>query len=165
MRFLYEWESFRPIAQIDHIPNQTNLLLRYTDRGPIQKELLAIQNQFQHMKDFSFYTDGSLVELGNEMISMSLAFMQVDCRSPEIKFRATFELWPNSTRVEIAAILTVLLVVPRNAKLFIYTDSENTIKHMDKQTTICNARHLFKENNNLSWKIIREIININNLDL
>jgi hypothetical protein len=59
----------------------------------------------------------------------------------------------------------VLLVVPRNAKLFIYTDSENTIKHMDKQTTICNARHLFKENNNLSWKIIREIININNLDL
>jgi hypothetical protein len=60
----------------------------------------------------------------------------------------------------------VLLVVPRNAKLFIYTDSENTIKHMmDKQTTICNARHLFKENNNLSWEIIREIININNLDL
>ena len=43
------------------------------------------------------------------------------------KFNAKTKGWPSSTRAEIIAILTTLLVVKKHSVVNIYTDSKNTI--------------------------------------
>jgi exonuclease III/ribonuclease HI len=170
MEFFYKKRPFLDInidntSDINNLPNidSNNLLIKFTERGPIQKELYLIQSQLTDEKELHFYTDGSVIDLGKESMSMSFALIQTHPRAPSVNFKALLENWPSSTRAETAAIATSLLLVPKNCYVKIFLDSQAAINHFYNNLMINSPREFFKENNNLIWEIIREVIKCNNL--
>ena len=149
--------------QIDHdnFTYKHNLLERFIERGPIQKELHAIQHSFRNTTHLDFYTDGSVIDIGKMSMSMSLAFYQNRYATPEAKFKATLERFPSLTKAETAAVLAALLTTPENCKVNIFTDSKVTMDHYAHNYS--STRLFFKEENNIIWAMIREIIKENNL--
>ncbi|POG77078.1 hypothetical protein GLOIN_2v1550909, partial [Rhizophagus irregularis DAOM 181602=DAOM 197198] len=67
--------------------------------------------------------------------------------------------WPSSTRAEIMAVLTCLIVCPPNSLINIFTDSQCTI---DTFTSLSNykitPRRKQKINNIILWQAIQQII-------
>ena len=58
---------------------------------------------------------------------MGISWIQIENEMEIHKFNAKTKGWPSSTRAEIIAILTMLLVVKKHSVVNIYTDSKNTI--------------------------------------
>ena len=76
---------------IDIFHPKENFIEKFIERGPIQKELHAIQHSFQEATTLKFYTDGSVIDIGKESMSMSLAFYQTHWQSPSSTFAATLD--------------------------------------------------------------------------
>ena len=90
-------------------------------------------------------------------MSVSCAFIQTDNSFPQSKFVATLERFPSSTRAESFAILAALLTAPSGCHVDIYTDSSAVI-HLSSHSS-STTRSFFKDNNNIIWSMIRELIN------
>ena len=83
-------------------------------------------------------------------------------------FLTGIQNWSSSTRVEITAITIVLLIIPLNNKVIIYTDNQNSIDIFNRLTKInpkLTQKKWIKENNWSLWLIIIDIIKKRNLDL
>src|SRR6266540_140085 len=84
-----------------------------------------------------------------------------------IEFSASAILWPSSTKAEILAILTALLVVPVKAQVTIYSDSAATIAGLDKIDELMNLsiRKRAKIPNYQLWMTIAHLIDIKQLSI
>jgi hypothetical protein len=88
MLFLYNQIPFeRPQCPSSTIDLQNNILLKYTYKGPIQKELHRLQHLIANSTQLEFYTDGSVFDLGTDTTSASFAFVQTHFPSPKIEFK------------------------------------------------------------------------------
>jgi ribonuclease HI len=96
---------------------------------------------------------------------MTFGFTQTDHHSEQRSFFASIENWPSSTRAELAAILSALLVVPMTCQVTIITDCLSVIEHYNEFSSLPNIspRYIFKEANNILWICLREIISLMNL--
>ena len=133
------------INNITTLDKEEKLLIRFTEKGPIQKELYLNQCQLINAKELHFYTDGSVIDLGKESMSMSFAILQTHPNAPSIKFKALLENWPSSTRAETVAVVTALLLVPKNCSVKIFIDSQAVIDHFYNNITLHSAQNFFKE--------------------
>jgi ribonuclease HI len=162
MKFFYNFILYKddfvslPLIEI-------NKLLKFTNKGPIQKELFTIQHNLQNATNLEFYTDGSLIDFGKEFMSMGFAFVQTHNSAPKIEFKASLENWPTATRAETAALVAALLVTPVNCNIKIYTDSQSVIDHFKTNINNFSIRSFFRETDNILWEIIREVVKDNNL--
>ena len=84
-----------------------------------------------------------------------------------LSFAHRIENWPSSTRAEIIAILSALVVIPPYSTVKIYTDSQAALQGLE--LILSSSPHLaktrFKKNNQITWSIIEEIINTNYLEV
>src|SRR6266480_3182318 len=76
------------------IIQRDNYIERFIEKGPIQKELYAIQHSFKDATHLQFFTDGSVIDIGKESMSMSLAFVQTHHLSETREFKATLDYFP-----------------------------------------------------------------------
>src|SRR5436190_5201258 len=149
------------VIQSHNTQKPTNLIERYITSSTAVNQLKVIQHSFNTASHLEFYTDGSVINIGQESMSMSLAFVQTNSRYPQTKYNAILERFPSSTRAESFAILAALLTAPLGCYVDIFTDSSAVI-HLSSKTDI-SVRNTFKENNNVLWATIRELMDINNL--
>ncbi|PKY60696.1 hypothetical protein RhiirA4_484672 [Rhizophagus irregularis] len=95
---------------------------------------------------YTFYTDGSLINLGTNEASMGWGWVQIVQDSGFLNSIATYTHgiirdWPSSSCAEAAAIYAALSASPADSVIKIYTDS---------QTAIDGLRH-FKAHSNFYW--------------
>ena len=96
-------------------------------------QLTNLALNFTNASSLTFYTDGSLKNLGLSTVQMRLAWLQTDPLWPLISFHCSFSLHnPSSTLAELLAIIATLLVVPSNSHIQIFTDSSSVISTFDK---------------------------------
>ena len=96
---------------------------------------------------------------------MSFGLIQTHPSSPQVKLSATIDNWPLSLRSELAAILSALLISPKQCDVTIFTDSESIIKHYNECgfNFIPSSRFILKEENKFLWTALRETIIYNEL--
>ncbi|GES73792.1 ribonuclease H-like domain-containing protein [Rhizophagus clarus] len=115
----------------------SDLIHIYFNDNSTRSRLLAILHQLRDSEQVNYtaYTDGSLQHLGSNDVTMTYGFILVDDASNEIRFKSSISHWPSSTRAEIMAVVTTLLVLPRNSHITIHTDSQATINGFHSHIT------------------------------
>ena len=117
--------------------------------------------------DYSFYTDGAL---DNCTLNGGVAWIRVDIvNNEEIeKFFMNIKGEKSSTRLELLAIITVLLVMPPNNQLTIYTDSQAAVlkfNRFKRNFETKSERKLLNEEDLYLWKFILTFLKNNNIDM
>ena len=146
-----------------------NIILQYFEHSSFRCRLLDIQQKLSSFTQLEFYTDGSLINMGTEQLSMTLGFIQTHNNAPYVKFISTIENWPLSNRTELAAIISALMVCPKFSNITIFTDSLSTILHYNKLLSSnfeLQSRKFFNQStNNISWAVLCDIIRLNQLSV
>ena len=153
--------------------NTDNLIIKYVDYGLDRNKLLNIQNQIQQqtlIQPVEFYTDGSLRNFQTDFCEMSFGFILVENNNILHTFTSSTEHYPSLTKAEIYGLLSVVLVIPKNYSIKIYTDSQNIIfgyySHIHNNNFDISPRKFFKISSfNIEWNVIMEIIKSKNLTI
>jgi ribonuclease HI len=96
---------------------------------------------------------------------MSFGLIQTGLDAPNIELSATIDNWPSSTRAEVAAVFSALIISPVNSDIIINTDSETLIRHFNLQPLVPSSRSILKEQDKYLWIAIRETIIRNGLSV
>ena len=83
----------------------------------------------------------------------------------EVEFSAANFGWPSSTKAEVLAILSTILVVPPHSSMKIYTDSKNAITQFEYYKKELSIRRQLKVNNQISWNTITYLLKKYNINL
>jgi len=121
---------------------------------------MNITTNINHLKDIDIYTDGSLLDLGKSSCKMGIGWFIANNNTQKQQFQASIERFPSSTKAEIIAVLTALLVCPKQSNVNIFLDSLSTINTFTKifkDYRLTHARRL-KLPNCWEWVIIEQII-------
>jgi ribonuclease HI len=125
--------------------------------------LLELSHSFSNHDQFTFYTDGSLIGLQTSSCRMGYDWIEPNLN---VTFKGSCILNPSSTKSESYAILTVLLTVPNNSSVNIYTDSQNCIYNYNNfSNLLVSRRKQLNHNNHLLWTFIMAIIKDKSLKL
>ncbi|PKC74478.1 hypothetical protein RhiirA1_449947 [Rhizophagus irregularis] len=110
-------------------------LLTAGDVAASSSVVLSLDSQY------TFYTDGSLINLGTCDVSMGWG-------------------WPSSSRAEAAAIYAALSASPANSVVHIYTDSQSSIEGLKHcfLSDYSDSRLYYKTTNFELWAIIQQLI-------
>ncbi|EXX65814.1 hypothetical protein RirG_011250 [Rhizophagus irregularis DAOM 197198w] len=110
---------------------------------------------------YTFYTDGSLINLGTSDVSMGWSWIQIVKDSGFLNSIATYKWgiihdWPSSSRAEAAAIYAALSAFPANSVIHIYTDLQTSIEALKHCSSFdySNSRLYYKTTNFELWAII-----------
>ncbi len=127
--------------------------------------LKAISSTLSQDNTVQFYTDGSLQRDPNNIDAMGFGWVLVN--NEAIEFSASAVLWPSSTKAEILAVLTALMVILVKAQVTIYSDSATTIAGLDKIDEMMNLsiRKRAKIQNYQLWMTIAHLIDIKRLSI
>jgi ribonuclease HI len=106
--------SSSQIPQIFDTSTSTSLLQNIADNN-------------SHSSELSFYTDGSVIDLGTNQCSMGIGWVQIENSITIHTFQAQTKYWPCSFKAELTAILSAIVTAPRNCFIQIYTDSQSVI--------------------------------------
>ena len=116
-------------------------------------------------QEYEYYTDGSLINenTGEEIEKTRIGTAWIQTKGPEIgqNFGCGVQDWPSSSRAEATAILTALLVTPRESKVIIATDSMNCVTTHRKLSRVdpkLSHKRWLKIKNWSIWSNIIEII-------
>ncbi|PKB99500.1 hypothetical protein RhiirA5_429585 [Rhizophagus irregularis] len=124
----------------------------------IFNEFYILINNLASFTDLEFYTDGSL-KTDDDNPHMGFGWIFTSNINLNIEFSGATTQWPSSTRAEIMAVLTCLIVCPPNSSINIFTDSQCTI---DTFRSLSNykvtPRRKQKINNIILWQAIQQII-------
>jgi ribonuclease HI len=154
-----------PIANNNNtIPNNKYFLKKILQGSTSQINLLLeLSHSFSNQDQFTFYTDGSLIGLQTSLCRMGYGWIEPNLNTT---FKGSCILNPLSTKSESYAILTVLLTLPNNSSVYIYTDSQNCIHNYNNfSNPLLSCRKQLNHNNHLLWTFIIEIIKDKGLKL
>ena len=138
-----------------------------TNLHPSTEQLMKIykNNKYNDRKTYTFFTDGSMKKQENQA-EMGIGWVQIENNEEINKFNAKTKGWPSSTRAEMIAILTTLLVTKNSSILNIHTDSQNTINIFNSyKYKYTNYRSYIKLENQIIWELIFQVIKILDLDV
>ncbi|GET55944.1 ribonuclease H-like domain-containing protein [Rhizophagus irregularis DAOM 181602=DAOM 197198] len=135
-------------------------LLTAGDIAASSSVVLSLDSQY------TFYTDGSLINLETYDVSMGWGWVQIVKDSGFLNSIATYNKrgiicdWPSSSRAEAAAIYAALSASPANSVVHIYTDSQSSIEGL-KHCFLSDYSdsHLYYKTTNFElWAIIQQLI-------
>ncbi len=109
-------------------------------------------------KDVQFYTDSSLQWDPSFIDSIGISWININ--QENVQFSASAILWPSSTKAEMLAYFSTLIVASPKAQVTIFTDSVATIAGFDKLNTFMqlSVRKKEKTPNFQIWMTIDYII-------
>lgn len=103
---------------------------------------------------------------GKNQIDLGVGWIHIDDDVEIHNFNARAWGWPSSTRAEIIAILTTLLVVKNSSDIKIYTDSKNTVNIFNSyKQRYNNYRSYIKLENQILWELIFKVIEMLDLNV
>src|SRR5436189_242204 len=103
---------------------------------------------------------------GKNQIDLGVGWIHIDNDVEIHNFNARAWGWPSSTRAEIIAILTTLLVVKNSSDIKIYTDSKNTVNIFNSyKQRYNNYRSYIKLENQILWELIFKVIEMLDLNV
>ncbi|RIA87503.1 hypothetical protein C1645_740065 [Glomus cerebriforme] len=148
---------------------EITLIEQYVEDGPTKDLLSSLKYAIHHSnnKYLEFYTDGSMKQINN-IQTMGSAFIQTSDNFDKITFTASSEKWASPLKAELISIVSVLLILNKNSKVKIFTDCQSIITYFyshKKEDYWSNIRNNFKNNNNLLWTILFDIIITNNIEI
>ncbi|EXX55707.1 hypothetical protein RirG_222860 [Rhizophagus irregularis DAOM 197198w] len=134
-------------------------LLTAGDVAASSSVVLSLDSQY------TFYTDGSLINLGTCDVFMGWGWVQIVKDSGFLNSIATYKRgiirdWSSSSRAEAAAIYAALSASPANSVVHIYTDSQSSIKGLKHcfLSDYSDSRLYYKTTNFELWAIIQQLI-------
>ncbi|PKK56996.1 hypothetical protein RhiirC2_721513, partial [Rhizophagus irregularis] len=137
--------------------------------GDVAASSLVVLSSDSH---YTFYTDGSLINLGSKDVSMGWNWIQIVKDSGFLNSIATYKRsiihdWPSSSRAEAAAIYAALSASSANSVVHIYTDSQSSIKGLRHCFLFdySDSRLYHKTTNFKLWAIIQKLIVDKNLSV
>jgi ribonuclease HI len=145
-----------------HIPPLPSLTINSQQLPPIFEtcqlvnNLQTIANSNYNLSSISFYTDGSVIDLGTSQCSMGIGWVQVDNSTTINSFQAQVKLWPCSFKAEILAILSAIITAPRHCSVHIFTDSQSVIS---KYHNICQSTSTLSHTHTPYFSIWQTLIN------
>ncbi|PKK72655.1 hypothetical protein RhiirC2_776945 [Rhizophagus irregularis] len=153
---------------VPHLP--LNNVTDYIDTAlichpSIKIELKNCANLLCSEEILTFYTDGSVQNIGTTHSLSGYGWIQTQPLTPRISFKGSTVFFPSSSKSESMGILTALLVAPFNCRINIYTDSANCITTFNTRMHlgIVSPHQKLKQSNFLLWDLIFLLINQKNL--
>src|SRR5205085_3028439 len=118
----------------------------------LQKELIGIIMKLKGENEVDIYTDRSMsieIEGDSSKKRMGIGWIIVNnsSRNSNISFKGRIVDWPSSTRAELGAIWTALLVVPYKANMKIHLNSRAAIDRIQSLKESTSIRDYFKTKN------------------
>jgi len=122
-------------------------------------KLISISHYNLSYHQLSFYTDGSVIDIGTNQCTMGIGWIQIDNNNQIINsYSAKIQSWPSSYKAELLSILSAISTAPCNSVIDIFTDSQSVIsKFNNLQLNSTHPNKLFKFN---SWPIWHTLLNI-----
>jgi len=115
--------------------------------------LIFLIKQFHFRTSFTFYTDGSVQNLGTHNINVDIAWTEISTILPT-QFQAAMDIhWISSTKTELLAIISAIITALVASHVNIYTDSKSVIDkfcHLNsyQSSYFCYPRLTFKNTYN-----------------
>ncbi|RIA96716.1 hypothetical protein C1645_754305 [Glomus cerebriforme] len=126
--------------------------------------LSIISSSFMNRSEFTFFTDGSVLDIGTKSCKSGLGWLETSNTNNITSFCAKISHHASSTRAEIMAIFTALLTTPPNSQINIHTDSQCSISSFNRiMNPLTSLRWLHKIPNFLIWQAVKHTITSNNL--
>jgi ribonuclease HI len=126
------------------------------------QHLLIEKSRILHpFVNIDFYTDGSFSQhFEPNEFPMGYGWTTSNLSPVNITFNGSLRYFPSSTKAEIMAILTSLIVAPPKSHINIFTDSQAAIDGFYKSVKLSalSPRRYNKLNNNILWTTIHYII-------
>src|SRR5260364_237510 len=120
--------------------------------------LQTIASANSNLLEFTFYTDRSVIDLGNSRCSMGIVWIQVFNNQVIYQFSAQIQDWPFSYKAKLVAILSAICTCPRNSTIYIYTDSQSIIsKYKSLTYSKQNFNKIYSYN---YWPIWHTLLNL-----
>ena len=115
--------------------------------------IVSMSHALQTYSLLSFYTDRSLVNAASTEARMGAAFILTEPAALNLQLAVSTTTWPSAYKAELLAVLLVLLVVPNNCSVNLYSDCESIIKHFDyiNNSGFINIRNIFKQPHHNLW--------------
>src|SRR6201988_3034339 len=116
--------------QINILSREIHLIYHIIESSHYQNQLIQIYNKILdlNLTNLQFATDASIQNLQTTNIQTSIGWI---CENDlSIKFSAAITPSPDSSRAELSAIISLLLVIPINSMITILTDSSIAIKSL-----------------------------------
>ena len=116
--------------QINIPSREIHLIHHIIEPSFYQHQLIQIHNNILNLNltNLQFATDASIQNLQSSNIQSGIGWICENDTS--IKFNAAINPSPDSSRAEMSAIIPLLLVIPINSTITIYTDSLISIKNL-----------------------------------
>ncbi len=95
--------------------------------------LKQIAKVLRPLNDVQFYTNSSLQRQPSSIDTMGLGWINVN--QENVYFSASAILWPSSTKAEMLACLSALIVAAPKAQVTLFTDSVATRQDGEGQST------------------------------
>ena len=143
-----------------HTDNGTNakLIRSMITSHPHQVDLIRTLWKFSYYTHVTYYTDGSVQNLGLSNISSASAWIETSTVTPTTYATSIENEWTSSTKAELIAVLTAMLTAPEHSQVDIYLDSKAVIdkfkslaKHVD---TFKYVRNQLKDTYSLLWYML-----------
>ena len=127
------------------------------------------ENLQRENKTLIYYTDGSLSTRKDitQSTKMGIGWVQVN-NNKSVQLDEGFakiKYWPSSTRPELAAIWIVLLLVPRNFKVIVCSDSAAAIAAIERKSKDLAYNKFIKISNFNILDRIKSLVSIKNIEL
>jgi len=153
-----------PIVHIQpqHIHSITTLISQPTIANNLTRTALLLF--YSNQRSFRLYTDGSLqpsitTSNGSPILGAAWVIPSTE-HHPDLYGKVATINWPSSTRAELLAIWTGLLVIPPQATVDLFTDSQAAIDSINKSLSgPSSPRQWLKTNNDSIISNIRHRIN------
>ncbi|RIB05043.1 hypothetical protein C2G38_2254036 [Gigaspora rosea] len=144
------------------IPILPNLLIptaqipSFFHSSPALDTLQSICHYNSHLTELTFYTDGSVIDLGNSQCSMGIGWIQLHNQNILYTFQSQIKFWPCSFKAELVAVLSAISTAPKNCSIQIFTDSQSIIS---KYSSLIHTMPLSKPFNIPYWPIWNTLLN------
>ncbi|PKY60373.1 hypothetical protein RhiirA4_484002 [Rhizophagus irregularis] len=127
----------------------------------IKTELKSCAKILENERLLTFYTDGSVQNIGSTHSLSGYGWTQVQPFTPKVTFKGSTVFFPSSTKSETMGILTAIIVSPYYCNLNIYTDSASCIQLFNTRlhSPVISPRQKLKQTNFLLWDLIFFLIN------
>jgi len=152
----------RSVVSLDSDPSNIDcniaLIDQLIDTPELVSELKTLASKLRQYNVLQFYTDGSLQRDSECIDTMGAGW--VIANQEDLCFSASAILWPSSTKAEMLACLTALIVASPQTQVHLFTDSAATIDGFSQLDTFkqLSVRKREKTPNFQIWMAIAHII-------
>ena len=118
------------LLQINLVSPEVQLIQQTINLSTYQNQLTNLFQSIKnlHSNNLQFYTDASIKNIQTSNIQTGIGWI---CSNDiSIKFNVASLLYPDSTRIELFSIITLLLTISTNSTLTIFLDSKIAIKNL-----------------------------------